>query len=412
MKRLVILLPVILALQVGVEPALAWTWPVDGPVLRPFELGSDPYAAGQHRGIDIGAPAGTPVRAPASGSVSFAGTVPVGGLTVTISTADGYSVTLVHLGGLGVARGADVGEGALVGTVGPSGVAEGPDPYVHLGVRLTADPNGYLDPLTFLPARAAPPADPEPVAEPAPSVASGEDEPAQGAAEPGSGTTAPVAEPKPAAGRDRASSAARRRHHVPEPVVVPRPAWLARASDTRAGTANRAPRATWEAELLQPPKRTEVLRSFEPLGRGAAHDPIRARAGGGPPVQGLLLACLALAVAATGLALRRKLGDARAADVTPAMLCQRARPTAEDACAVRLGEKDRLVLDRDLERILLAEPEALPDLDRNDDAAELVDVSNDARPRHAPSWGAGRRSHCLARTARIRPRQSTAGVHA
>ena len=36
MKRLVILLPVLLALQVGVQPALAWTWPVDGPVLRPF----------------------------------------------------------------------------------------------------------------------------------------------------------------------------------------------------------------------------------------------------------------------------------------------------------------------------------------------------------------------------------------
>src|SRR5438046_2277999 len=49
MKRLVILLPVLLALQVGVQPALAWTWPVDGPALRPFILGADPYAAGPHR---------------------------------------------------------------------------------------------------------------------------------------------------------------------------------------------------------------------------------------------------------------------------------------------------------------------------------------------------------------------------
>ena len=35
----------------------AWAWPVDGPVLRPFLFGGNPYAAGQHRGIDIGAAA-------------------------------------------------------------------------------------------------------------------------------------------------------------------------------------------------------------------------------------------------------------------------------------------------------------------------------------------------------------------
>jgi Peptidase family M23 len=128
MKRLVILLPVLLAFQVGVQPALAWTWPVDGPVLRPFELGSDPYAAGQHRGIDIGAPTGASVRAPAAGSVSFAGTVPVGGRTVTIRTAGGYSVTLVHLGSIGVVRGTNVAAGSAVGTVGPSGDPKGRSP--------------------------------------------------------------------------------------------------------------------------------------------------------------------------------------------------------------------------------------------------------------------------------------------
>src|SRR6188472_19021 len=91
MKGLALLLPVLVALQVGVQPALAWAWPVDGPVLRPFVLGDDPYAGGQHRGVDIGAPAGTPVRAPAAGTVSFAGTVPTGGKTITIRTADGYA---------------------------------------------------------------------------------------------------------------------------------------------------------------------------------------------------------------------------------------------------------------------------------------------------------------------------------
>ena len=76
MRRLLVLLPVLIAFQAGVPPALAWTWPAAGPVLRPFTLGDDPYAGGQHRGVDIAGEAGTPVRAPAAGVVSFAGTVP------------------------------------------------------------------------------------------------------------------------------------------------------------------------------------------------------------------------------------------------------------------------------------------------------------------------------------------------
>ena len=145
----------------------AWTWPVDGPVLRPFLLGNDPYAAGQHRGVDIGATDGEDVRAPAAGSVSFAGTVPGGGKTVTIRTPDGYSVTVLHLGSLEIAKGTHVAEGQRVATAGVSGDPEWPQPYVHLGIRLTADPNGYLDPLLFLPARAAsPPVEGPPAATP------------------------------------------------------------------------------------------------------------------------------------------------------------------------------------------------------------------------------------------------------
>ncbi|MGZ4282000.1 MAG: murein hydrolase activator EnvC family protein, partial [Gaiellaceae bacterium] len=111
------------ATLIAPAPALGWSWPVHGSVLTPFSFDrGHPYVAGQHRGIDIGAPAGTRVEAPVSGSVAFAGTVPVSGKTVTIATADGYSVTLVHLGSYAVARGDAVSEGELVGVVGPSGV--------------------------------------------------------------------------------------------------------------------------------------------------------------------------------------------------------------------------------------------------------------------------------------------------
>src|ERR687886_2738350 len=148
--------------------ASAWTWPVDGPVLRPFVFGSEPYAAGQHRGIDIGASSGTPVRAAAGGVVSFAGTVPNGGKTVTIQTPTGYAVTLVHLGSIAVIRGTTIEEGATVGTVGPSGAPDIPEPYVYLGIRVASDDQGYLDPLLFLPPRAQLPTPPA-AAEPAPA---------------------------------------------------------------------------------------------------------------------------------------------------------------------------------------------------------------------------------------------------
>jgi hypothetical protein len=150
-RRLAILVFVFLA---WTPAAYAWSWPVQGPVLQPFSYDeAHPYASGQHRGIDIGADAaGETVAAPAAGTVSFAGSVPTNGKSVTIETADGYSVTLTHLGSIAVAKGTTVAEQDEVGTVGPSGTPEVDGPYVHLGIRITADPNGYVDPLGLLPA--------------------------------------------------------------------------------------------------------------------------------------------------------------------------------------------------------------------------------------------------------------------
>ena len=155
--------------------ALAWIWPAEGPVLARSPVSSDPYAAGQHRGVDIGADLGRPVVAPAGGTVSFVGFVPGGGLQVTIATDDGYAVTLLQLGATSVERGSTLTEGTEVGVVGESSDAATLQPHVHLGVRIAADPNGYVDPLGLLPARqpapAPPPSLPEPpVAAPPPAV--------------------------------------------------------------------------------------------------------------------------------------------------------------------------------------------------------------------------------------------------
>jgi len=135
--------------------AQAWTWPVGGRVLRPFVFGSDPYAGGQHRGIDVAGDLGADVMAPGSGTVSFAGTVPKGGRTLSIRTPDGYTVSLQHLGSIRVRKGDPVTEGSSVATVGASGEPGWTEPYVYLGIRVTADEQGYVDPQTLLPVRAA-----------------------------------------------------------------------------------------------------------------------------------------------------------------------------------------------------------------------------------------------------------------
>src|SRR5213080_4307085 len=157
--------------------AAAWTWPVDGAVLAPFNFDpSHPYAGGQHRGIDIGASAGDTVFAPAGGIVAFSGTTPGNGLTLSIRTGDGYTTSMTHLGSLAVKAGASVVEGSSVGTVGPTGTLTHDVPYLYLSIRRADEENGYVDPLTLLPARLPPPVPapptlagtpvPEPVPEP------------------------------------------------------------------------------------------------------------------------------------------------------------------------------------------------------------------------------------------------------
>jgi hypothetical protein len=171
-RRSRVALLVVLLLVVFVPAAGAWTWPVEGPVVQGFSFDhAHPYAAGQHRGVDIGAASGASVLAPAAGVVSFAGNVPSSGKSLTIETPGGLSVTLTHLGSIAVARDAAVVEGAVVGTIGPSGTPEVDGTYVHLGIRTTADDQGYLDPLGLLPALGAPFSPPAPVAPPAAAAA-------------------------------------------------------------------------------------------------------------------------------------------------------------------------------------------------------------------------------------------------
>ncbi len=246
-RMLSVAVAVAIASLIVIPVAAGWTWPAEGPVLRPFSLAADQYAAGQHRGIDIGTAVDAPVRAPAAGTVSFAGPVPGGGRAVTILTAEGYAVTLLQLGSTVVAPGGTVAEGAVVGHVGESEDATTRVSHVHLGIRVAAEPNGYVDPTSLLPARRQVTA-PEPVAVAAPEPAA-----LPAVVEPVPPALAdPVADPVTAtvptevtavdqeasnsvAGRPHAAESARR-SQTPRIAVAPD-----RAPEARAGAARPAP---------------------------------------------------------------------------------------------------------------------------------------------------------------------------
>jgi murein DD-endopeptidase MepM/ murein hydrolase activator NlpD len=162
----------VLAFLLLVPPALAeWTWPVRGEVITPYRNGSDPYASGQHRGIDIAAATGTTVVAATSGEVRFAGTAGSSGLTVSVRTADGrYDISYLHLSSTSVGEGDRVAAGQPLGAVGTTGTRSATEPHLHFGVRDAGSRHAYHDPLRFLPPptatqppRGAPAPEPAPV---------------------------------------------------------------------------------------------------------------------------------------------------------------------------------------------------------------------------------------------------------
>jgi hypothetical protein len=145
-----------LLLAPAVAEAVGWRWPVEGQVVTPYANGSDPYAGGQHRGIDIAAPAGTAVAAAAGGVVTFAGPLGSSGLTVAIRSADGFDTSYLHLASTAVRAGDRVAAGTRIGTVGTSGRRSVAEPHLHFGVREAGTRFAYHDPLDLLPIPAPP----------------------------------------------------------------------------------------------------------------------------------------------------------------------------------------------------------------------------------------------------------------
>lgn len=132
------------ALRAGGGP---WVRPVDGAVVRPFTPGMARYGPG-HRGVDLAAAPGAPVRAADAGTVSFAGPV-AGSLHVVVSHEGGVRTSYSFLARVDVRRGQKVARGQMVGLAG--GTGPGHDVGVlHLGLRVG---EVYVDPMRlFAPA--------------------------------------------------------------------------------------------------------------------------------------------------------------------------------------------------------------------------------------------------------------------
>lgn len=290
MRRLIVTATLLLAsLGAPASAAAGWIWPVEGAVITPYRNGSDPYAGGQHRGIDIAAATGTPVRAAAGGTVTFSGTAGSSGLTVAVRTADGrFDTSYLHLSAVSVAKGDRVQTGARLGAAGTSGRRSAAQPHLHFGVREAGSRHAYRDPLTLLPPAPAPVREaPRGVPVPAPAPV----------------RAAPRRERVPRAAPVRRRAPAGRRFRVPAPSP--------RAAPTRPTLAPRpvapatAPR---HVPRLGPRPRPMPAPRAQPISNPHGHDVPEAEAPG--PDIGMALACAGLLVAAGCLGTRQTGGAA------------------------------------------------------------------------------------------------------
>ncbi len=98
-----------------------------------------------HRGVDVSAPSGTRIIAPAEGRVKFVGWRVGYGLTVEMSHSGNITTRYAHCRSASVREGQVVAAGQMIATVGSTGLSSGP--HVHFEVLNRGQ---SVDPIKFL----------------------------------------------------------------------------------------------------------------------------------------------------------------------------------------------------------------------------------------------------------------------
>lgn len=134
-----------------VDFASVFIWPAAGPISGVY--GSQRVLNGQkkrpHFGVDVAAPTGTPIYAPASGVVTlWVADMYYSGGTMIIDHGHGVSSTFLHMSEGVVEVGTEVKQGQLVGAIGATGRVTG----AHLDWRMNWL-NQRIDPALLVPKR-------------------------------------------------------------------------------------------------------------------------------------------------------------------------------------------------------------------------------------------------------------------
>jgi murein DD-endopeptidase MepM/ murein hydrolase activator NlpD len=127
--------------------ALPSRWPVRGQVNSGYGSRVSPWSAQSefHSGLDIGAPVGTPVRAPAPGTVVFAGVHAEYGQTLIVDHGNETKSIYGHLSKVYVAVNQKVERGEAIALTGNTGRSSGPHLHYEIQVKgQSVNPTSYL----------------------------------------------------------------------------------------------------------------------------------------------------------------------------------------------------------------------------------------------------------------------------